>query len=137
VCRRQSWESSHRYECPYLDLLVKSGTGLLSLLTVKLLLTTGLQRLLKVHRRQTSNGGDKSAQSRLEASLNTNSAGVFMGGYTSLHCLLGHSTNRAAADLLQYTVLAIWITIVLRQSGFFADDKLFAQVCMGTFQFGP
>ena len=102
---------------------------MLTLLTVRILLTTGIQRLLKVNRRKSTQNGDSDVtQSQDQITLSTNASGVYVGGYTAVHGLVSHSTSRTTADLLQYTLLAIWITNVLRQASFFNDDKFFSQV---------
>ena len=144
-------------ECPILNTLIDSATGTLTLLVVRLVLTAGLKRLLTVHRRRTSSrhsqsspaDGDqqpaagqlsspedgKSKQGKQSIIVGGgghnscfNSSGVYVGGLVSLYQLVTHTEDRNPADLLQYTVLAIWITDLLQQTGFFGDDQLFNEV---------
>jgi len=120
-CRKQSWQSYHHVECPYLGVLNESATGVMAHLTVKLLTVTGLVRVLKCRR------NPKSSSDALRQSLSTNSSGVYLGGYVSLYGLLSHSESRSPAELFQYTLLAVWLTDLLYRTAFSAgsgsDDK--------------
>ena len=114
-CRRNSWSSHHSIECHCIEALLSSGTGSLSQLAVRIAITTGLQRMLKVKR------NPKTDADEAQHSLFINADGVYLGGFASLYCLLSHSDKRSTADLIQYSILAVWITKILAKIGFFSD----------------
>lgn len=115
-CRSVSWETYHRIECPTLEVLIASRTGSISQLALRTTIVTGLQRMLKYKR------NPKSDMTEALQSLFTNSDGVYIGGYISVYSLLSHAEMRSTTDLLQYSILAVWLTMILHQTNLFASS---------------
>lgn len=110
-CRIASWKAYHRVECSILGALLASDTGCISLLITRLLLITDVNvvvrladlSLKKMGFARSADGGDITDIPRgLE------------GGFASIYGLLSHTKLRPVSDLLQYTLLAIFIVQLLR-----------------------
>ncbi|KAK2175698.1 hypothetical protein NP493_710g01020 [Ridgeia piscesae] len=112
TCRKASWDAYHARECRFLPVLLASGTGNLSLLTLRLMLVTGLRRLLKHN--ATPNTG----------SVFTDAGGCYRGGYGAVYNLVTQTQYRTPNTLLQYTILALFITETLRKMDFFGGDDV-------------
>lgn len=112
-CRSVSWETYHEVECPTLEVLIASRTGAMSQLALRIAIVTGLQRMLKYKR------NPKSDMTEALQSLFTNSDGVYLGGYMAVYSLLSHAELRTTTDLLQYSILAVYLTKILRQTALF------------------
>lgn len=113
ACRKASWDAYHARECRFLPVLLASGTGNLSLLTVRLMLVTGLRRIMK-HNAKPNTG-----------SVFTDARGTYRGGYSSLYNLVAQTELRSPNTLLQYTILALFIVETLRKMKFFDDVSAF------------
>ena len=112
-CRIESWTQYHHDECCFLGVLHNSGTGSISHLALKIILTTGLQRIIRHKKNPNSNNADA------QKSLFTDSHGVYRGGYIGLYNLLTHSNRRARNDQLQYTILAVYVLKIVEKTTFF------------------
>lgn len=116
-CRADSWETYHEIECPTLETLIASRTGSTSQLALRITIATGLQRMLKYKR------NPKLDKTEAVQSLFTDSSGVYIGGYISLYSLQSHAEMRSIKDMLQLTILAAWLTTVLRQTTLFSKSS--------------
>lgn len=127
-CRQQSWQCYHGWECRYLGLLNASGTGYIAQLALKTVVTAGLPLILKCKR------NPKAGQSEGQKALFTDSKGVYMGGFIGLYNLLTHTSKRTTNDLLQYTILSVFLARILENAGFLSshpkesDDTLMKSV---------
>ena len=111
-CRKASWESHHALECRFLPVLLASGTGNLALLTQRVMIVTGLRRLLKYT--------TKSDVSRVFVDTN----GRYRGGFSALYNFVTHSESRSPNTLLQFTILTLFIVETLRKMDFFGDASV-------------
>jgi tetratricopeptide (TPR) repeat protein len=114
-CRAESWEGYHQWECKFLGLLNSSGTGYIAQLALKTVVTAGIELILKCRRNPNSDC------SEAQKALFTDSKGVYHGGFIGLYNLLAHTKDRAINDLLQYTILAVFLTRILETSGFISS----------------
>lgn len=126
TCQAASWEACHEVECPCLDLLLQSRTGMMAQLAVRLVTSTGMQKILRYKK------NPKSDMNEAQQSLFTNSDGVYLGGYMAVYSLLTHANRRSVTDRLQYTILAVWLARILGETSRFGelrkDDRAFAVV---------
>ena len=112
VCRHNSWNFYHQYECNYLGLINSLGTSVVAHLAMRTVLTAGLPQVLKCKRSRKADTADA------QKTLFTDARGVYLDGFASVYNLLAHSRARSGNDLVQYGILAIFLTKVLRQTGF-------------------
>ena len=116
-CRKASWDSGHRFECQFLDVITTSGTGMLGHLALITLLGTGFVKIIKCKQ------NPRSAQADAQNVLFTDSEGVYLGGYVGIHNLMSNSEHRSPTDILQYSVLAVFLLRIVQKTGFI-DDKI-------------
>ena len=117
-CARQSWASFHQWECPFLDLLTTSGTGPMAHLALAIVFHTGLSKILH-HKRN-----PKPSYVHSGTSLFTDSGGVYMTGFIGVNNLVPNSNHRSHNDLLQYTILAVFLQQILWDTGFLDHAKI-------------
>ncbi|KAK2155570.1 hypothetical protein LSH36_236g00004 [Paralvinella palmiformis] len=114
-CREASWQEYHSYECEYLIPLLTSGTGSIAHLALRIILKTGLVKILKYKKNPFSDQPDASQSLFIYR-------GTYMGGYMGLYNLLTHANDRSRNDLFQFTVLAVYLLEILELVGFFPLD---------------
>ena len=113
LCRDTAWNSGHELECPFLREIHNAGVGNIGHMGLRVILAAGLETLLS---RRT---GDRAANKVL-----VDSKGEYVGNYEALLDLVGNSTLRNENEMFQYTLLAVYMLLVLKASGFFTDDIL-------------
>ncbi|CAN8022595.1 unnamed protein product [Ixodes persulcatus] len=104
ACAKDSWNSYHRWECGNLNLLYSVG---IAHLAVRVLLVTGLSGLADFCRHL--------AEGKVDVDKN--------GGYGSVHELVTHSEKMHVEDLLQYSLTAALLSLLLDHVLFFSVDE--------------
>ena len=108
-CRVASWDDCHELECSFLSQLVSSGTGNIARLALRVVMVTGLRRLL---------AGCKSNA----ASVFTDSRGRYKDGYPGAYNLVGNVDKRPTNNVFQYAILASYLVAILQKMDFFTTS---------------
>ncbi|KAH9495866.1 SET and MYND domain-containing protein 4 [Bulinus truncatus] len=112
-CREKSWNSYHKTECHYLDLLHSVGIAHLSL---RIILCAQLPFLRDfcLHQSKYRLNDDS-----LSKGLNQN--GQYDRSYVTVYDLMTHDVSTEPLDMLQYTLTAALLLTTLIHSGVFDD----------------
>lgn len=113
TCRDYSWKAYHSIECKYVRMIDLSGIGLMGHLALRMILVSGLGKLLS-----------RRSGSRNNHRVLIDEDGVYIGGYESLLDLVGNSSHRHSNEMFQYTILTIFLIKVLKDGGFFQGDVM-------------
>lgn len=116
-CESKSWETFHAFECRYREMLTHDDVGL-GHLALKMITQVGKRGLHDLEWRR------KEYSSKFISSLGMNENGVFEpSDYFCVCSLTGNSNLRTLADLFRRSLLAIFITNILRLTGFLSNDE--------------
>jgi len=114
VCRDNAWSSWHELECPYLGHILESRVGKLGHMGLRVILAAGLDTIL--NKRE----GERSHHSKVLV----DTSGEYIGGYEALLDLVGHSSGRNENEMFQYTLMAVYMSNILRHCGFYRTDVM-------------
>ncbi|RZF38510.1 hypothetical protein LSTR_LSTR006105 [Laodelphax striatellus] len=118
-CRDLATKTYHRYECPFVDLLLGSGMSVLCYISLRIFTRAALTDFL-------------SLKSKLETDDDSHP-------YLRFHKLVKHESTRTAADFLKRTLMSLFLLRVLQSSGYFgpkfdperlSPDELFVGTLM-------
>ena len=114
TCRDTSWTTYHKWECPYMKTVDMTSIGNIGRLVLRLILVTGLSALLQ--KRQ--NNRDHESQV-LITERNT-----YAAGYEALLDLVGNSSYRSDNEMFQYTILTVYLLMILEHANFFEGEEV-------------
>ena len=115
TCQQESWEKYHQTECQILKHIRNSGIGFMGHLTLRIILTTGLQGLLS-SKRVAAESDEKGAKLQTPLHLLVDNRGNYVGGFDALYDLVTHTNHRSNNELFQYTLLAIYLLKILKST---------------------
>ena len=111
-CQALSWESSHQYECKYLQMLINDDIGL-GHLAVKVVLKNSFEELQKFNE----------LYSKRENDSGLNDKGVYdPQDYFCLYSLVGNSESRKLSDLFKRSIMAVFLCKILNKTGYLPSN---------------
>lgn len=115
TCKEKNWELFHKYECCYLNIIIKDEVGL-GHLALKMVVMVGVTELRNFEKRK--------ERKDLKDITGLNEDNIFQpNDYFCVYSLTGNSQLRKPSDLFRRTLLAIYLSKILVKSGFVISSE--------------
>ena len=119
-CREKAWQQHHQYECRFFVLFDKLLCARVGHLAIRMVMVAGLPFLLEYVRNQKNQQLSGQEVTREEIALNKD--GVYASDYHSVYHLETNTKDRFPINLLDYSVIAAYLTKALIASNFFRQN---------------
>ena len=118
-CEKKAWENYHKYECSYFELFDQDWVGRIGHLAHRLVVTMGMDELL-----HHMNDGEKMQQGDSSINVGMSKEGVYNNDSNAIFSLLSNVKQRDEPSIFQFTVFSVFLTKVLKASGFLKKQSL-------------
>ncbi|CAH1779756.1 unnamed protein product [Owenia fusiformis] len=117
-CSEKSWNSGHKFECKFTDLIIDSGVIVPGLLPLRLVTCMGLKKLLAFRDTLSEQGEDSGVNA------GCNKDGDYLNNYWAVYNMVTNTELREPKELIQLSMVAVFMLQILQKSGFFVQDGI-------------